>query len=80
VPFGISKMTSWDVELMGDSAAQAVALTAVASSRMANQWVYLMRLRLVVQQDAHVVGEIVGVVAVRHQGAQTAVSIDEIDV
>src|ERR1700733_3987283 len=80
VPLGISNTTSCEVDLMGDSAAQAVALTAVASSRTANQRVYRMQLALDVQQDAHVVREIVGAVPVRHQGTQPAVAIDQINV
>lgn len=80
VPLGISNTTSCEVDLMGDSAAQAVALTAVASDKMANQRVYLMELPLVLQQDAQVMGEIVGAVPVGHQGAQAAVPIDQVDV
>src|SRR5579863_705275 len=80
VPLGISNTTSCDVDRMGASAAQAVALTAVASSTTANQRVYRMPLVLVGQQDAHVMREIVGAVPVGHQGAQAAVPIDQINV
>src|ERR1700686_40793 len=89
VPFGISKITSRDVDLMGDNAAHPVAPTAIPSNKIDNQRTYLIGLslnscgkqrRLLLQQNVDVMGEIVGAVPIWHQGAQAAVTIYQIDV
>src|SRR5947208_10190309 len=87
VPFGISKISSLDVEVMGANAAQSSPPTIAATRTIETQYLNAdftgvssqMRI-LVFQQDPDIVNIVVRSVSVRHQRAQLSAPVDEIGV
>ena len=87
VPFGISKISSLEADVIGASAAQTIPPTIPAAKNIATQVLNgnftevssQMRI-LVFQENPEIVNVVFRRVPVRHQRAQLSAAIDEIGV